>query len=393
MKNFDFEYCAAPVTFETFIRNYWEKEPLVVNRNNPDYFQGLFSIADIDAYLHTVRFDPGPGSILLANSKNPPAPDKIYGPSRLPETHLVMNAFHDGDSIVLNQVQRYWLPLTEVCRNWECMFRCLMSLSIYLTPPNSQGFPPHFEAHEVCAMQLQGSKTWKIYAPEIISPLISREVKRSELGTPVKEVTLQAGDFLYLPRGCIHEGVASAETSLHLSALIRIYSWLDLITAALEDASRSEKELRLALTPGTLLEKKTAEDITEQFQQIIGKLPHWLHPEQGLKMIEKRFLMEQQPLPDSRFTDLSGLDLISLNTSVFRHAGTLCSVSHDTENAEITFCRNFVKAPLSVLPAFEFIAEKQEFTVSELPDLSDHSKIVLTRRLVREGLLGVRSNT
>jgi hypothetical protein len=31
--------------------------------------------------------------------------------------------------------------------------------------------------------------------------------------------------------------------------------------------------------------------------------------------------------------------------------------------------------------------------VKELPDLSDHAKIVLVRRLVREGLLGIRANT
>jgi hypothetical protein len=393
MKKFDFDYCAAPVTFEAFLCDYWQKEPLVIQRNNPGYFEGLFSIADIDAYLHTVRFDPQPGSILLANSKNPPASDKIYGQSGFPETHLVMNAFNDGDSVVLNRVQRYWLPLTEVCRTWESTFHCLMSLSVYLTPPNSQGFPPHFEGHEVCVMQLQGSKTWKIYPAEVESPLNSREVKRAEIGTTHKEVTLKAGDFLYLPRGCIHESVASGNTSLHLSVLIRIYSWLDLIKASLENASRTQKDLRLAITPGTLLEKSTGENIAAEFQRIIGDLPKWLDSEQALKTLGKRFLMEQQPLPDSRFTSLSLLDSLTLESSVFRHAGTLCSVSYDRETAEITFCRNFVKAPLSVLPAFEFIADKEEFAVNQLPDLSDHSKIVLVRRLIREGLLGIRPNT
>jgi hypothetical protein len=393
MKKFDFGYCASPVTFEAFLVEYWQKEPLVIHRNQHDYFEGLFSIADIDAFLHTVRFDPERGSILLANSKNPPASDKIIGQSGFPETHLVMNAFQDGDSVVLNRVQRYWLPLMDVCRTWESTFRCLMSLSIYLTPPNSQGFPPHFEGHEVCVMQLQGAKTWKIYPPQTESPLNSREVRRAEISTTCREVTLHAGDFLYLPRGFIHESVASGETSLHLSILIRIYTWLDLVQASLQNASRTQKELRLALTPGTLLEKDTATRIASEFHRIIQELPIWLDPQQALKTIEKRFLMEQQPLPDSRFTSLSLLDSLTLGSSVFRHAGTLCSVSNDTEAAEITFCRNFVRAPLSVLPAFEYIANKEEFAVKELPDLSDHAKIVLVRRLVREGLLGIRPST
>jgi hypothetical protein len=372
------------------VRDYWEKEPLVIHRNDRDYFAGLFSISDIDSYLHLSRFDQEPGAILLANSKKPPLLDKIYGRSGFPETHLVMNSYQEGDSIVLNRAQRYWLPLSEMCREWESIFRCLVSLSIYLTPANAQGFPPHFEGHEVCAMQLHGSKTWKIYPPEIISPLHSREVKRSEITAPPKEITLHAGDFLYLPRGCIHEGVSAAESSLHLSALIRSYTWFDLISAAFENASRKHEILRRSLTPGTLLEKNSAENSANTFHEILANLPDWLEAAPGWKSIEKKFLMEQQPLPDSRFESLLQLDSISLETRVTRHEGTLCSVSSDSQSAEITFCRNFMKGPLSTLSAFEFIAENKTFLVKELPDnLSDDAKVTLIRRLVKEGLLGL----
>ena len=74
---FDFEYCSAPVSFTEFASDYWEKEPLIIYRNDPAYYGGLFSIEDLDPYLQLLRLDRDPGAILLANSKSPPHADKI----------------------------------------------------------------------------------------------------------------------------------------------------------------------------------------------------------------------------------------------------------------------------------------------------------------------------
>jgi len=388
--HFDFEYCAAPTSFRTFVSENWEREPLIIHRNDPKYFEGLFSLSDIDAYLHMVKFDKDPNTILISNHQNRPHKDKIYGPSRLVETHLVMSAYDQGDSFVFNRMERFWFPLTRMCRSWESLFRYPITLHSYLTPPDSQGFPPHFEGVEVCVLQLQGSKTWKIYPSEMTSALVSQEVERSKLGLPCKEVAMHPGDFLYIPSGFIHEGVGSSEGSLHLSALIHVYRWIDLIYATIKSAAQSEKTLRQAIQPGALLNSDSTEVIAKTFEKLVRNLPDLLHYQRGLKTIEKEFLMAQQPLPDSRFRFLSQLDTVTVETMVFRHSGTLCSVFSDCDKAEIAFCRNFVRGPLKLLPAFEFIASHSEFKVSDLPEpLDDRSKVVLVRRLIKEGLLGI----
>lgn len=39
----------------SYLRETWEKKPILVQRNNPDYYKGLFSTAEFDRILREVR--------------------------------------------------------------------------------------------------------------------------------------------------------------------------------------------------------------------------------------------------------------------------------------------------------------------------------------------------
>src|SRR5579871_550916 len=47
------EWLIDPVDPRDFFPDYWEKKPLVVNRNQPRYFQGLLSLAEVDRVITT----------------------------------------------------------------------------------------------------------------------------------------------------------------------------------------------------------------------------------------------------------------------------------------------------------------------------------------------------
>lgn len=60
----------------------------------------------------------------------------------------------------------------------------------------------------------------------------------------------------------------------------------------------------------------------------------------------------------------------------------------------IRFPGNSVSGPAAIAPALHFISRAERFLVRDLPDqLSDDSKILLTKRLVREGLIALRDNS
>lgn len=85
---------------------------------------------------------------------------------------------------------------------------------------------------------------------EVLPRFSSKNLDRSELKPPIKEITLEAGDLLYFPRGIIHEGFTDKDAhSLHIT--VSVYqrtSYVDLLEhilkPALMAASQDDVEFR-----------------------------------------------------------------------------------------------------------------------------------------------------
>lgn len=96
--------------------------------------------------------------------------------------------------------------------------------NLYLTPPDSQGFAPHFDDIEAFVVQVEGRKHWKLYKPRNKEEELPRFSSRNfneecdSLGEPILDVILAPGDLLYFPRGTIHQAKAvEEEHSLHVT--------------------------------------------------------------------------------------------------------------------------------------------------------------------------------
>ncbi|OLP83380.1 Bifunctional lysine-specific demethylase and histidyl-hydroxylase NO66 [Symbiodinium microadriaticum] len=69
--------------------------------------------------------------------------------------------------------------------------------------------PAHHDEVEVFMLQLEGAKRWRLHrCPK--GPLPRSycwDYKEEELGPPLMELVLEAGDLLYLPRGTVHKAL------------------------------------------------------------------------------------------------------------------------------------------------------------------------------------------
>ena len=114
-------------------------------------------------------------------------------------------------------------------------FHCMVGTNIYLTPPNSQGFAPHYDDIEAFVLQIEGKKHWKLYAPlsneDTLPRNSSTNFNQNEIGDPILDVVLEAGDILYFPRGMIHQAFTVKDHhSLHLTlSVYQKNSWADLL--------------------------------------------------------------------------------------------------------------------------------------------------------------------
>lgn len=133
----------------------------------------------------------------------------------------------------------------------------MVGSNVYLTPPNSQGFAPHYDDIEAFVLQLEGAKHWRIYAPrtpqEHLPRVSSGNFSQDEIGEPVLDVKMLPGDLLYFPRGFIHQAeTVEGKHSLHITvSMYQKTSYADLLEAlvpvALQKAINSDVRFREGL--------------------------------------------------------------------------------------------------------------------------------------------------
>ncbi len=84
------------------------------------------------------------------------------------------------------------------------------------------------------------------------------------------------------------------------------------------------------------------------------------------------------------------VDELTIDTLFERRNGLECFVEQTASSATILFPSSSVRGPLAIAPALEYIRDHERFRAADLPGLRDDaSRLVLSRRLVREGLLRV----
>ena len=142
---------------------------------------------------------------------------------------------HDGYSIRLVMPQQWHQACFELCSCLQEHFGFTVGCSAYLTPPSTQGFPPHYDDVEVFVLQLEGTKSWRLYErPDALTNPAAdctTEFTAADLGEPMDLITLHAGDVLYLPRGVVHQALAQEEQhSLHLTfSTYQKHTWRDVL--------------------------------------------------------------------------------------------------------------------------------------------------------------------
>lgn len=249
-----FKWMIAPYNPDEFLNRIWEKKPLHIARNQPNYYKEIISTPIIDNMLRheNIQFTKNIDVTSYVNGKR-----ETHNPEGRAHPHLVWDFYLNGCSIRLLNPQTYIPKLHLLNATMQEFFHSFVGANAYLTPPDSQGFAPHYDDIEAFILQIEGKKHWRIYKPrsenETLPRISSKNFDQEEIGAPIMEVVLKAGDMLYFPRGYIHQGVTvDGEHSLHVTvSMYQKHSWADLfeklVPAALQIAIAENIELRTGL--------------------------------------------------------------------------------------------------------------------------------------------------
>jgi ribosomal protein L16 Arg81 hydroxylase len=389
----NFRDLIQPVGVEDFEVNYWEQQVLHIQRENPDFFSSLFSIADLDKVLEYNR--PKGGSLRVVKSQQPMNSTVYENKDGSLNLNQLYAAYADGHTIVINEIQRYWDPIKKLIESIRSHTSHNAVANLYLTPENEKALSPHYDSHDVIALQVSGEKHWILYDDtHFKTPLLKsfQPIFQREYLSGAKEITMKAGDLLYMPRGVPHEAYTTDKSSMHITIGVHSTQWIDLITKSLLNLSQKNIELRQALPLGFLNSANDllTTDVKLDFMNILKQVLEKENTEGALNILREEFRTKEQPRPDGHFASLDKISHIGLETELCKREGMTSAVTNDPSVARILFQGNVIKGPSQIAGTLAFISEQENaFTVNDIPFLNEGNKIKLAKRLVRGGLLKV----
>ncbi|NXV88490.1 ribosomal oxygenase 1 [Calonectris borealis] len=306
-----FRWLVAPVAPGEFLGRHWERAPLLVRRGDPGYYAGLFSTADLDAALRggEVRFGTHLDVTSYAEGVR-----ETHNPSGRALPAVVWDFYQNGCSLRLLSPQAFSPTVWHFLSILQEHFGSMAGANTYLTPPGTQGFAPHYDDIEAFVLQLEGKKHWRVYSPrtdtEVLPQFSSANLTQAELGEPILETVLEAGDLLYFPRGFIHQGDCLPDAhSLHITvSSYQRNSWGDLLEkllpAALQMALEEDVEYRQGLPMDYLRYMGVANSdavdarrtaFMEKVQSLIKKLVDYAPIDAAVDQRAKSFLHDCLP--------------------------------------------------------------------------------------------------
>lgn len=249
------EWILSPLSVDDFFKIHWEKKPKVIKRSDTrDYYSSLLSTEIINTILKE-NYLEYTKNIDITSYKD--GVRETHNPEGRATTPSIWNFYDDGCSIRILNPQTFHQPIYKMNAKLQELFHCMVGTNVYLTPPNSQGFAPHYDDIEAIVMQIEGAKLWKVYSPrepkEYLPRVSSENFTQDDLGEPLFEVKLEPGDMLYFPRGFIHQAeTVEGKHSLHITtSFYQKTSYADLlealVPAALSRAIESDVSFREGL--------------------------------------------------------------------------------------------------------------------------------------------------
>lgn len=385
-----------------FADRYWSRAPLLTPAPDRTAFTDLFSVESVDE-LVSVR---GLRTPFLRMAKNgavlPPTSYTRSGGSGASiadqvADDKVLAQFADGATLVLQALHRTWPPLVRFGSELAAELGHPVQINAYVTPAQNQGFAAHYDTHDVFVLQVAGSKRWTIHAPVFDDPLERHTwdrrraaVESAAAGQPLIDTVLQPGDALYLPRGYLHSAVAQGDVSVHLTVGIHPVTAYELVSDLLA-AAAEDRELRRSLPvgvdltdPAVLAGHLTA--AADRLAVLAGRAA-----EGGLASLANRVARHlvdtTRPQPLAPLAQLRAIEAVHSGTKLSLRRGLRPAVEVRGERVVLRAIDSTVTFPVAVEQALKTVLTSLPFTPADLAGLDDDERLVVARRLLREGVV------
>lgn len=365
-----------------FLETTWGRRAVVHQGVDPDGFQDLLGFDDVDRIVSTTSIRTPAFRLVKAGEQIPQSAYTRSGTTgSRPVTGMadparIAELFRGGATIVLQGLHRYWEPVGRFVRDLEIELGHACQVNAYITPPGAQGLPLHDDPHDVLVLQAFGRKGWEVHAaPD--------ETEREPIHAAVA-----SGDSIYMPKGTPHAAAAQEAVSGHLTVGIHVASWRDVLAKAWKRIER-RPVLDEPLPAGWTRDPQGFAHALGERLTLASEELREIDAEELAEDHAVAFLSTRAPLLRGVLTEQHELGRIDDATVLERRPGSVCELRAKGDHLFALLGDRRLEMPAWLEPAMRRIAGSPSVAVTDLADTipDPASRVVLARRLVREGLL------
>ena len=375
-----YEKIIGPIESAVFYGSYWEQQPLHIARGKSAHFADLIDVRDIEMLFstHEVYFP----SVQVVKHGEAISVSSYTGENRKILPHRLMQHHLDGATVIISQSHKKFTMLGNLCRDVTSAFQMKCQANLYLSPAGCQGFDSHYDTHDVFILQVSGSKTFRFYQSDIELPFVDDTFRPQENGYGVveDEITLAAGDTLFIPRGVVHDAVTpDAEQSLHITLGLFPYVVRDLLQEAVQVAAEGQVEYRrslpVSLDDSLSLSSLSAAELKTLLEQsltdeIVNEAISRLNDETAIAGLQKcERLLAQPAYSDDATLTVEGSSLLNVE----RHEGKL----------KVRVIGQVLSFAEPMATAVEALVGQRSMQISSLPGLDKNQTTALVDCLLQ----------
>jgi ribosomal protein L16 Arg81 hydroxylase len=265
---FDLERLISPLDVETFQRDFWEQRPLIVERDDPKYYNDLLAIDDVDQLL-TLSGPKFDNIVLVEHHKS----SKVFVNERSENEVLkdIYDRYRRGATIVMNSLHSRWEPLQRLGETLGVDIGATTNVNVYITPGGTQGFDLHHDGHDVFVAQIYVSKEWRLYGIRHQLPFDNGKYREKSAGSSKvrQKFSLEIGNLLYMPRGVIHAASSLETASIHCTIGVKPLLWGMVLKDAIRDIFQEDVRFRRSLPIGIARDPAAQELLADHARQLV----------------------------------------------------------------------------------------------------------------------------
>ena len=386
-QNFDLlRKLIEPLGVNEFLRDYYEKKPLLSPNNKCRNFDDLISLEKLDHLLATSELPPA--SIDMARSKPPISKANFTFKSGNIDRGAVVRHYQSGATIIFPQINLAIDELANFCRNLEFELSCKVQTNVYLTPRNSQGFKTHYDDHDVFIMQIHGKKNWNLYQQAVEKPFRGEPFDSSEheAGRLNLNFTMEPGDCLYIPRGYMHDATnVGSEPSLHITVGLLVKKWADLMLEVLSEVALNNSEFRESLPVGFAKKDFDMSNARTDFRKLVDTFANEADFDNVFNMFKQEYYRTRKPnLKGALMQSSVGIET---GTSYRLRENFQFAIKSEGEQTVVSCAGGDLKFSVSAEVGLRFILEGNSFDRDHFSDLPNDEGKEIIEKLIAFGVI------